>query len=194
VEDNPNELSPRLLDKMMHKEEAIETYRAQDIHNTPVFGLSGWCGWARLVDVYDGDTITVIIKHFYTMYKIPVRLNGIDTPEMNSTNVVIRQQALKARNELVRHLTCNNVMLDVQHVYTRAQIQTMLIRNVYLVWVCFGNNDKYGRVLADVYTNDQCDQEDHASQVLISKKLGFAYKGGKKLTEDAQIEMMTTTS
>ena len=175
----------------MHREEAVETYRAHSVHNTPVFGLNGWCGWARLVDVYDGDTITVIVKHFYTVYKVPVRIYGIDTPEMNSSNIVIRQQALKARNELVRHLTCGDVVSDIQCVYTRPQIQSILSRNVYLVWICFGNNDKYGRVLGDVYTTDECGIEDSACDVLITQKLGFPYDGGKKMDETMQIEMMS---
>ena len=38
----------------------------------------------RVVDVYDGDTITIVgyVKHNPDLFRFSVRLNGIDCPEM----------------------------------------------------------------------------------------------------------------
>ena len=48
----------------------------------------------KVIKVYDGDTITVQFKLPYKsspLYKISVRLNGIDCPELKTKNDVEKQ-------------------------------------------------------------------------------------------------------
>lgn len=175
---------------MMYKEEAQELYKNYDNNNTPLFGLNGWCGYARVVDVYDGDTVILIIKHFYTVYKVQARLQGIDTPEIKSKNQIIKLKALEARNALINFVTGGKIQLDIKGIYTRPQIQSMFTQEVYLVWVCIGEADKYGRVLTDLYLEECSDQQKCASNFLIQKGYAYAYDGGRKLSEVEQIDKL----
>ena len=109
---------------------------------------------ASVVDVYDGDTITVDIDLGFSMSlrKLKVRLTGIDTAEMKSKNADSKKRAIEARDWL------------------RGQC---LGKEVYLE---SAGLDKYGRWLGKVYTKEGlcCNEE------LI--RLGFAvqYDGGTK--------------
>ena len=83
-----------------------------------------------VIKVYDGDTITIASKLPYLnskMYRWSVRIRGIDCPEMKTHNKEEKQMAKLAQETLSKMILNNYVMLE----------------NV--------NNDKYGRVLADVY-------------------------------------------
>ena len=42
---------------------------------------------AKVVSVYDGDTCHIAIKHYGKFYKIRVRINGIDAPEMKPIHI-----------------------------------------------------------------------------------------------------------
>ena len=62
---------------------------------------------ARIIRIHDGDTITCIssfLDHLPDGCVIEgsVRLLGIDTPEMHSKNVILKQHALKARARLIQ--------------------------------------------------------------------------------------------
>lgn len=55
---------------------------------------------ATVVSVYDGDTMTVTIPEVHPLLgeNIPVRVRGIDTPEMKDTRPEIHALAVQARN------------------------------------------------------------------------------------------------
>lgn len=55
---------------------------------------------ATVVSVYDGDTMTVTIPDVHPLFgeQIPVRLRGIDTPEMKDPRPDIRALAVLARD------------------------------------------------------------------------------------------------
>lgn len=112
----------------------------------------------RVIKVYDGDTITVAAVLPYPespIYRFAVRLNGIDTPEMNTTNSTEKAVAIKAMKAL-----------------------SGLIMGK---WVALENTDtdKYGRVLADVW----CDGV-HVNQWMIKQRYAVAYDGGTKHVPD----------
>ena len=56
-----------------------------------------------VIKVYDGDTITIASKLPYNdspLYRLSVRLNGIDTPEMKpSKNLPNREEHIKKAHE-----------------------------------------------------------------------------------------------
>jgi endonuclease YncB( thermonuclease family) len=144
--------------------------------SVPFFTLSGIRTVARLVDVYDGDTVTCIfpiLKDNY--YKFNLRLMGIDTAELKNHDISQKQKALEARH-LILTSCCDTYNLNVD--CSRHDIQNYLKENNILVWIeCF-DFDKYGRVLANVYK--ELDSMS-LSELLLNAKLAYAYDGGKKL-------------
>ena len=106
-----------------------------------------------VIKVYDGDTITVAgtVAGSSTVYKFSVRLKGIDCPEMKTKNISEKYVATKAK-EFVSN------MCFKKHV---------ILKNC--------QNDKYGRLLADVYINKK-----NIAEELIKKRLAVEYDGGTK--------------
>jgi micrococcal nuclease len=107
----------------------------------------------KVVKVYDGDTITI---GFYMMgnetpYRMPVRLLGIDTPEMRDKNV-----ETKARAKVAQQFLSSQVLGKI-----------VQLRNL--------GKEKYGRLLADVYCDDV-----HINQLMIDTGNAVAYFGGTK--------------
>jgi endonuclease YncB( thermonuclease family) len=144
--------------------------------SVPFFTLSGISTVARLVDVYDGDTVTCIfpiVKDNY--YKFNLRLTGIDTAELKSRDISQKQKALEARH-LILTYCCDTY--NLKEDCGRRDIQDYLQEQDILVWVeCF-DFDKYGRVLANVYRYK--DKDISLSEILLNAKLAYAYDGGKK--------------
>jgi endonuclease YncB( thermonuclease family) len=175
---------------VMFRDDALDQYEGCNMHNTPEFGLKGWCGWVRVVDVYDGDTCIVILKHFHTLYKVHLRIDGIDTPELRSKHPVLKVKAIEARNAVVKYVTSDEIVLETNGIYTRAQVQNMLSRRTYIVWVVIKEQDKYGRMLADIFHDENCDKETGLSDFLVKGKYAVSYGGGKKLTDEQQLAVL----
>lgn len=60
--------------------------------------------------------------------------------------------------------------------------------NIYGVYIECKEYDKYGRLLANVYT---LDKHELISDILIKEKLSYHYDGNKKLTPEEQIVLLT---
>ena len=108
----------------------------------------------KVVKVYDGDTITIATKLPYEnspYYRFSVRLKGIDCPEIKTKNKEEKECATIARDFL------REILMD----------KIVILKEVEL--------EKYGRILADVYLNDQ-----NISLLLCEKKLAVKYDGGTK--------------
>ena len=110
--------------------------------------------YGKVIKVYDGDTITIAAKLPNTdgpIYRFSVRLDGIDTPEIRGKSETERELAKQAR--------------DALHELIYGKI--IELRNVA--------NEKYGRILADVYIGDT-----NVNQWLIAENFAVLYDGGKK--------------
>ena len=108
----------------------------------------------HVIKVYDGDTITIASKMPYensSLFRFSVRLNGIDTPEIKSKNKNEKTLAILARNSLSQLIMNKSVTLQ----------------NV--------KNEKYGRILADVYLEDL-----HINNWMIEKQFAVEYDGKTK--------------
>jgi len=113
----------------------------------------------RVIKVYDGDTITVASKLPFPnspLYRFSVRLNGIDCPEIKgktAEEIAVAKEARDAMTALIyqKEVTLLNVA-----------------------------NEKYGRVLADVYLGSL-----HLNQWLIDQRFAVAYDGGTKKTPES---------
>ena len=88
-----------------------------------------------LVKVIDGDTADIMVDlGFKIHHKIRVRLYGVNTPESRTKDLAEKQMGLKAKE-----FTQN--WLDRHKKFT--------------VHTVAGKNDKYGRILAMIYSDDE---------------------------------------
>ena len=111
---------------------------------------------AKVLRVYDGDTITVDIDLCFSIkLKASVRVAGIDTPEIRTRSKLEKALGYKARDRM----------------------RELCGKTVWLESLGGGKLDKYGRVLANLYTYDGI--EDIAA-TLIKEGHGVAYDGSKK--------------
>jgi len=114
----------------------------------------------KVIKVYDCDTITIASKVPYLsevnesniMYRFHVRLLGIDTPEM------------KTKNEAEK---------SIAHLAQKTLSDLILNKNVSLTNTSL---DKYGRILANVYT----EQGVELSKWAIDNRFAVLYDGGTK--------------
>lgn len=111
----------------------------------------------RVIKVYDADTITIASKLPYDaspMYRFSVRLNGIDAPEIKGKGISNEEkEAAKVARDFVSNLVFNK-FIRLQNI----------------------KNEKYGRILADVYVDDIC-----VNEILIKERYAVKYDGGTKI-------------
>jgi len=155
--------------------------------STPAFSLASTQCYARLVDLYDGDTITVVLPLGDSYYKFSCRINGIDTPELRSADPEAKALGIKARNRLVNLCTALKVP-DGDDASQKKWIKDELTKHVHLVYVECDGMDKYGRVLLNVRKT----HEDPMGfgDILLHEGLAYEYGGGTKLTEDEQVKTL----
>lgn len=153
---------------------------------TPEWTLNGQKMWARIVDVYDGDTLTLILKLSTGFYKFSCRVYGIDTAEIKSKMIENKNSSQKARNRMLQ--LCGIPDIDINNLYKRKEIQMLLNEDIYMIWIECGDFDKYGRLLITPYKNSN--DKIHLGKILIEENLAYEYLGGKKLTELEQSEIL----
>ena len=111
----------------------------------------------RVVKVYDGDTLTIAVSMFGTLYRFNLRLRGIDCPEIRSKKDSERQAACKVQAHAYDLLF--HKMIDIEDV----------------------GYDKYGRLLANVYVGKK-EKRVNVSQYLLDSHMAIAYTGkGRKM-------------
>jgi endonuclease YncB( thermonuclease family) len=154
--------------------------------NTSEFSLNNIITIARIVDIYDGDSCTCIIKLNKKYNRFIIRLAGIDTPEITSKNTKNKETALGARKRLCSLISDDFNNLDVN--IKRKELRKLLNSKCYLIIIKCGKFDKYGRLLAYLY-NEKCKnliEENSFNKCLVNEKLAYIYNGGTKLSEDDQ--------
>ena len=111
----------------------------------------------KVIKVYDADTITIATRLPFKdspLYRLSVRLNGIDAPEIKGKDISNEEKeaAVIARDVVSKMILHKDVVLK--------NIQT----------------EKYGRVLADVYIDNI-----NLNEYLITHKYAVKYDGGTKV-------------
>jgi endonuclease YncB( thermonuclease family) len=126
------------------------------VYNTvDFFSLNGWSGPAKIVKVYDGDTMTAILFVNNKPFKFRIRLADIDTAEKTSEDPQEQRWSDYAIDwckefigaDAIVHLRCKGM-------------------------------DKYGRVLATVYKNAEDSQS--LNTILLGAGLAYEYNGGAR--------------
>lgn len=150
-------------------------------NDTPIFTMNGMNTYARVVNVIDGDTLSLVIPLFDKYFKFSVRIYGIDTCEIHSNDVEIKDKGLKAKYRVIEMLSKKDIK-DVLCI-SRKQIIDLFNNNMSIVWIECLDFDKYGRLLANVFFDNKTKS---IAEILVSEKLAYRYDGGTKLTEEQQ--------
>lgn len=145
-------------------------------NTTPFFSLKNKKKICKVLDVYDGDTITIgfNLKGF-GIIKLKCRLLGIDTPEMKGSSDENKKKAIDARNYLIKEVS--NIVIDSNNNNTRNEIKNLLGNSKKTINCLFDDMDKYGRILITVYDDDGND----INTKLINNGYAKKYDGGKKI-------------
>ena len=117
------------------------------------FSFEGDLIEAKVMSVYDGDTIKVAFPFGRKMFKWNCRLSGIDTPELRTKNLKEKEFGYKVRDLL------------------REKIDGKIVK------IKCGDFDKYGRLLIKIYVPEETET---INQWLIMNGFAFAYDGGTK--------------
>jgi len=157
----------------------------QNDKNTKAFNFDGLNCMCRVIDITDGDTIKVIINFKNDYYKLIIRLNNIDTCETKSKCEENKQKGLDAKKRIFNLITGKTI-----DIVDKKYIKNELNDNCYLCYIKCYDFDKYGRVLADIFSNEK--SNDSFSSILINEKLAYIYGGKTKLTEKEQLELLSS--
>lgn len=115
---------------------------------------------AKVVDVYDGDTITIVIFNKFGFEKHKLRMYGYDSPEMKpKLNIENRENIInkaKQAKEFLSNLILNKIV----------EFESM-------------GFDKYGRLLGNIFITNYCSRQD-VNKLMLDSDFGYAYFGGTK--------------
>jgi micrococcal nuclease len=108
----------------------------------------------KYIKNYDADTVTFDVPNVHPLLgkNINVRVSGVDTPEVKTTNSCEKKKAINAQ-KLVANLLSKAKRIDLTNV----------------------QRDKYFRVIADIIIDGQS-----LSQYLLKNGLAYSYDGGTK--------------
>lgn len=143
----------------------------------------------RVINIYDGDTITCILPINKKYYNFKVRLAGIDTCEIKSKNEENKLLAIKAKERL-----CQLIIPDINiNNLNNKELNKILNEKCYIIKIKLGKFDMYGRILGWLYNkNSNINTSiDHSfNYILINEHLAYKYEGKTKLSEEEQIKLL----
>jgi micrococcal nuclease len=110
---------------------------------------------SEVISIYDGDTFRVNLKNYPDIvgYHIPIRINGIDTPELRAKCQKEKLLARKAK-----------------------QVTVEALRGAKSIKLSNMKRGKYFRILADVEADNI-----NLADLLLKKGLAVPYDGGTKI-------------
>jgi len=153
-------------------EENIELEKQKDIKkilkdfdykSVPLFSFNDIKTICRVVDVYDGDTCTIIFDYKGEIIKYKVRCLGYDSPEMKPSlkNENREEEKAKAKE-------------------AKAYFQELVhFNDGGLTYIHIHGFDKYGRLLGTFYQNDSFKGKS-INSIMIENGHGYEYDGGTK--------------
>lgn len=129
----------------------IMCFQKKNTENIHRFEKHTWTTWAKIVAVYDGDTVTLLLPFKGKLVRWRTRLMGYDAPEMKSSDEVEKAKARSAKFFLINILPKQWFRVKIHGI------------------------DKYGRLLVDLKYKKK-----HVSQIMIEKGHGVSYDGKTK--------------
>lgn len=145
--------------------------------DVPKFDFAGQEFYGRLHSCHDADTFNVVTEMFGKLYKLTVRVLGIDSAEIRTKDLKEKALAIKARDFVAAWALPNKFHVGGNH--TEKEIKTALQETPVIVYVKCEKNDLYGRALAYVYKNST--DTESISDLLINGGFVDAYGGKTKL-------------
>ena len=155
-----------LLDKdnseMKNMQVELDELRTKTKSNTDYMTLENNEYTAKIVYIYDGDTMHVVFKEFGTFFRWNCRISGVDTPELRTRNEKEKEMGYKVRDVLRDNLMDKIVKIKC------------------------GEFDKYGRLLIDVFIPEEMKSSSQSQETkllstwLIENGYAYAYDGGTK--------------
>lgn len=126
-----------------------------------MFTFDGKVIKARVVEVYDGDTITIVFYYNGEAQKHRLRMYGYDAPEMRPPKVMSNRDL---------------------HIAAAKHVREQLENKIYdkIVYIKMMKEEKYGRLMGTVYVSETLDEKTNVNKWIIDKGLGKKYEGGKK--------------
>jgi endonuclease YncB( thermonuclease family) len=117
----------------------------------PFFTLKGHKCRAKVVHVYDGDTVHLVFEYLGHVFKWHIRIAHVDTPELRTKNLEEKKKGYETRDKLREYI--DGKVVDVS---------------------CL-DFDKYGRVLAEITYNGK-----RIDEWLIENGYAKPYEGKTK--------------
>lgn len=136
---------------------------------TPPYTFDNNKYYCKVIDIYDGDSITVAIRFNKIIYKHKVRMYGYDSPE------------LKPRRNIPDR---DSIILKAKEA--RDVLKELILHRIVVISIEKGTWDKYGRLLGTIYTRPTCGCTQSAytfnvNTYMCDSGYGYAYFGGTKL-------------
>lgn len=143
--------------------------------NTPNWTCKGSTEYVKVIKVVDGDTIDIARMMGENIFQFRVRLYGIDTPE--------KRPPLSQVNRL-EEIAASKVSSDA--------LKRLLEKVNWLVRIDFVGEDKYGRLLGNIYIYEENgdrnkDEWLDVNNWMIINNYAKPYFGGTKKAFDTSI-------
>ncbi len=142
----------------------IQLLKSIDHKNIPLFSFENKVLIARVIDVYDGDTCTILFEYNGEIMKYKCRAMGYDCAEMkpkkdDPNREQEKKLALAAKNRFIELIGGIDSIVKIK---------------------CL-EFDKYGRILGYFYTLDNdINHDESVNSIMIRENHGKAYDGGTK--------------
>jgi len=158
------------------------------------FTLNNTITQCKVVYVYDGDTIHIVLRHNNKLTRFICRMNMIDCPEICPKNTDIKntndietinklktiknleiKSAIESKYYLLKQVV--NIPI-INYKMTKKEIKSFCAESEKLMWVKCLKFDKYGRLLIELFNskNDKIS----INQLMIDNKYAITYNGGTK--------------
>ena len=138
-----------------------------DNDNIDAFKFDNCSKYCRVLDVYDGDTITVGIIFERKPYRVKVRMYGYNSPEIRpKLNVENRNEIIKKAKQ------------------ARDILRMLILNKIVIIRIEEGTWDKYGRLLGTIFIkrNNNCFSSFNlnVNHYMIENRYGYKYNGRTK--------------
>lgn len=154
--------SRRFEDSSNYHEKELQSNTFQELSK---FTFCGLITKAKIVSVYDGDTVTLVFYYHNIPIKDSFRMLGYDSPELKPVKTIENREL---------HIHAGRVAKE----YLSSKILD------HLVWVKFSQEEKYGRLMGTLYYchegQTEPDINDNINAEMILKGYGKPYDGGHK--------------
>jgi len=125
------------------------------------FSFDGITTKAKVVDIYDGDTCSVVFRHNGKYIKYRTRALGYDTSEIRPL------KSIADRENVIAHAK-----------YQKEEFTKLVMQNNGIITIDFHKFEKYGRILATYYIDNNLSKS--INTIMIEKHGAKPYFGGKK--------------